>query len=222
MKVAFCFLTQSNLHQPVVWDRFFLDADTAQYNIYSHVKYPAAVSDNILAANKIREYIPTRSGHVSIVVATTRLFEAAFEDDEDNTFFILLSESTIPIEPFKKVVHKLTAARCCSIISFRVPSLGSEHHFRLNSVIDWRIFADKWFHHDQWIVLHRSHVDALLRTPCYSMFEDVFAADEHYFMNVLVHVCGTPLSEILNRRTTFINWYQSEVIRDPLTGVAQT
>ncbi len=43
-----------------------------------------------------------------------------------------------------------------------------------------------------------------MQRPCYSMFENVFAPDEHYFVNVLVHVCGTPVSEFLKRRTTFV------------------
>jgi Core-2/I-Branching enzyme len=224
MKLAFCFLTRSNLNQPIAWNRFFSNADPEQYKIYSHAKYPAAVSDDILTSNQIVETIPTKPGHVSIVLATAKLFEAALEDDEENTYFILLSESAIPIKPFASVIQELTRAGRRSVIPFSVPALGSEHQLRLNAVVDPQVFAAEWFHHGQWIVLHRSHVDALLRTPRYAMFERVFAADEHYFMNVLIHVCGVPLVEILNKATTYNNWREREVVRhsEPRDGMIQT
>jgi Core-2/I-Branching enzyme len=224
MKLAFCFLTRSNLNQTIAWKRFFSSADPAHYKIYSHAKYPMAVSDDILTSNTIIENIPTKPGHVSIVLATAKLFEAALKDDEENTFFILLSESAIPVRPLNSIIEGLTRVGHRSVISFSVPALGSEHQLRLNKVTDPQVFAAQWFHHEQWVVLHRSHVDALLRTPRYAMFERVFAADEHYFMNVLIHVCGVPLEEILNRPTTFNNWREREVVRhaEPQYEMIQT
>lgn len=221
MKIAFCFLTRANLHQPAVWDRFFGAGDRAHYSIYCHAKWPAAVSDGLLAANQIRAQVATKHGHISIVVASAKLLEVAYEEDEQNTFFVLVSESTVPIEPLARIVAGLAAIENRSIISFSVPPVGSEWHLRLGAVADPSIFAARWFRHDQWIILHRQHVGALLKKPCYTMFENVFAADEHYFMNVLFHVLGVPMSEIINRPTTWVNWREPEVVHvgDPRTGL---
>jgi hypothetical protein len=213
VKIAFCFLTRSNLHQPAVWNEFFRGADRAHYGIYSHAKHPSTVSDSLLAASQIREHVATRFAQVSIVVASAKLLEAAYKDDELNTFFILASESTVPIAPFAKVLDELSAIGERSIISFSVPPPDSEWHLRLAGIADPSLFARQWFRHDQWIVLHRRHVGALMAKPCYPMFKNVFAPDEHYFMNVLVHVLGVPLTEIVNRRTTWVNWNDKEVAR---------
>src|SRR5262249_19140386 len=95
-------------------------------------------------------------------------------------------------------------ARCesRSLIPFSVPPPGTEHHARLQTVANHAIFAKAFYHHDQWIVLHRRHVAALLDRSALARFARVFAADEPYIMNILVHVKGVPLDQIDSRRTT--------------------
>src|SRR5262249_52461715 len=146
------------------------------------------VKSHFLAGRIISERVSTRHAHISIVDATLALFAAAYCDDAENQYFILLSESTIPIVPFAAICSELARCESRSLIPFSVPPPGTEHHARLQTIANNAIFAKAFYLHDQWIVLHRRHVAALLDRSALAQFARVFAADEHYIMNVLVHV----------------------------------
>lgn len=226
MKIAFCFLTRSNLLQPAVWMRFFSTASQQAFAIYCHPREAAGVTTAILQGRIIASQTPTQHGHVSIVAATLNLFEAAYADDPENEYFVLVSESTIPIVPFETVAAELRAVGRRSLIHYSVPPPGTEHYERAASLKDRSPFSAGFFFHDQWIVLHRRHVELLLDRPALDLFEDMFAPDEHYFMNALVHARGAAIVEFDNRRTTYVNWNEREIrhVVERATGriVAQT
>ena len=213
MKIAFCFLTQSDVLHPGIWRAFFADAPADRFNIYCHAKTPGGITGSFLAGKIIREYVPTQHGHISIVAASLALFDAAFADDAENAYFILLSESTIPIVPFAVIRDELALCDARSLVSFSVPPPRSEHHARLEAVANNEIFTRAFYAHDQWVVLHRRHVEALRGRSYLTRFAQVFAADEHYFMNVLVNAQHVPLDQFINRRTTFVNWQEREIRR---------
>jgi hypothetical protein len=211
MKIAFCFLTRGDLLQPKVWDSFFAGASAEKYTVYCHPKHPEQVSGPILAGRIIDQRVPTRHGHVSIVKASLHLFSQAYDADKDNEYFILLSESTIPIVPFDDLYRAIALHGAHSIISYSVPPADTEHHQRLFTVTQPELFAPAFFYHDQWVALHRRHVAMLLDHPALALFAEVFAPDEHYFMNTLVHLKGASLEQFVNQRTTFVNWRDREV-----------
>lgn len=211
MKIAFCFLTRGDLIQPDPWERFFAAADRSRFNIYCHPKSPDAVGRGVLRGAVIDHLVPTRHGDVSIVAATLNLFNAALRDDPDNAWFVLLSESAVPIRPFAEVLADCEKLGPASAIAYRRPAPGSEHAKRLAKLPRPDLFRGVWFHHDQWVVLSRRHV-ALLRDDAGLLeFRKVFAPDEHFFMSALVGRRGVPMAEIANRRTTFVNWDEMEV-----------
>src|SRR5262249_44466028 len=53
-----------------------------------------------------------------------------------------------------------------------------------------------------------------------SAFEYVFAPDEHYFMNVLVHLKRATLDEFVKRAVTYVNWRErtTKIHKDPISG----
>jgi len=226
MKIAFCFLTRADLLQPAVWESFFDRVARETYNVYCHPKEPAGIVSSTLRGRVIDSRVATRHGDVSIVEATLALLSAAFRDDADNEYFILLSESTIPIRPFRFVHEQLVRCEQRSVIRYGIPPPHTEHYKRLLTIENWDLFSTAFYYHEQWVILHRRHLGLLLDQPCLDLFAKAFAPDEHYFMNVLVHVKGVPLSQIINRRATFTNWTEKKIRRqtDPATGqvMAQT
>lgn len=222
MKIAFCFLTRADLLQPRPWVRFFAAADRSRFNIYCHPKSPEAIADGPLRGSVIANRVPTRHGGVSIVAATLNLFSAALRADPDNSWFVLLSESAVPIRPFAEVLEDCSRLGSASAIKYRRPAPGSEHEKRLLRLPRPDIFRGVWFHHDQWIVLSRRHVALLRDGARLQEFQKVFAPDEHFFMSALVGLKGVPAAEIRNRRTTFVNWTDREVRQraEPDTGAA--
>jgi len=212
MTVALCFLTIADLSQPAMWDAFFARADGA--TVYCHAKQPDEVTTGLLKNGIIAERVATAHGKASLVEASLNLFRAAFVDVR-NEHFILLSETTVPIVPFADVARGLGGLAGKSLISFRIPAQGTEH-FRRQAALAEGCHFTPFFEHDQWIILSRRHVGLLLEKPKLHCFARMFAPDEHYFMNVLVHHCGMRPDEVLNRRRTFVNWKERQVkeVRD--------
>jgi hypothetical protein len=220
MKIAFCFLTRGDLLQPKVWEAFFVGAEPTKHSVYCHPKQPADVTSPVLKDRIIDDLVPTLASHVSIVRATLNLFTQAYADDNDNQYFVLLSESTIPIASFANVYKGIERQGARSIVTYSVPPPGSEHHRRLATIKHPERFASAFFYHDTWIILHRRHVRMLLDAPSLLDFADVFTPDEHYFMNVLVHLAGVRLDQFVNHRATFVNWREKDIKlhTSPATG----
>jgi len=168
------------------------------------------VVSRTLAGRVIRNRVSTHHAHISLVEATLALFAAAF-DGGDNQCFILVSESTIPITSFVNIRDDLARCGARSLIRYSVPPPNAEHHQRLNMVINGLPFAKAFYHHDQWVVLQRRHVEPLLDRSYPPLFARLFAADEHDIMNVLVHMKGVSQDELINRRTIFVNWQEKEI-----------
>jgi hypothetical protein len=210
MKVAFCFLTLDDVYHPGIWEQFFSAAPPEHRTLYCHPKVPDRVVSPLLKDRIIAESIETSHGHISQVEAVLAMFRAAYHDDPDNEYFVLLSESTIPIVPFAQIRAELAQSGLRSLIPYWVPPVNSEHHQRLRRVSNPGLFAKAFYWHDNWVVLHRRHVAALLERSFFSLFERVFGADEHYFMNTLVHLLGVSTDEVISRKTTFVNWRDAE------------
>jgi hypothetical protein len=210
MKLAFCFLTLDNVFHPGVWEQFFAAASPEHRTVYCHPKLPERVTNPLLKDRVIAELVETSHGHISQVEAVLALFRAAYHDDPANEYFILLSESTIPIASFARIHAELAQSGQRSLIPYHVPQVNSEHHLRLRRVSNPALFAKAFYWHDNWVILHRRHVAALLERSFFDLFARVFGADEHYFMNTLVHLLGVSTDEVISRRTTFVNWREPE------------
>ena len=208
MSIAFCFLTIADLSQPRLWDAFLDKAHGAK--TYFHPKFPHQIKTALIRNNIIDHIIPTSHGDVSLVEATLNLLSAAFHDDVRHEHFVLLSDTTIPIAPFKRISEELSLYQNRSVMDFSIGAPGSEHFNRQQFLPPSCVFTP-FFSHSQWITLTRRHVERLLTKPGLECFKEFPFADEHYFLNVLIHACGVDLSEVINARKTFVNWRDREV-----------
>ena len=224
MKIAFCFLTRANLHQPRLWEHFF-STSNGRHSVYCHPKFPQDVTDELLAGRIIKNLVPTTYAHVSGVVASINMFLAAYADCPENEYFVLVSESTIPIVPFDSIHQALLQAKGRSFIQYYVPEPGTELHARLRERLSMieppSLFPAPLYAHATWLVLHRSHVALLGDYPAIEAFMKVNGADEHYFMNTLVHLKSRPLGEFANKATTFANFREPDVERYSVPAVGQ-
>ncbi len=207
MSLAFCFLTIGDLTQPRIWELFFGESD--QVGIFCHPKNPQDVSSRWLKRSIIENVVQTKHGDVSLVAATLNLFRSALNKAEYE-HFILVSDSTIPIISLREIQSEVRSYRSKSLISYRIPTPGSEHFLRQNS-LPGRMRLKPFFFHDQWVILSREHMQKLVERPRLDWFEKMFAADEHYFLNVLAHQCKVGPDEILNLKKTFVNWREREI-----------
>lgn len=215
-KVAFCFLTLDNLNQSQLWEKFFSLNDRDRYNIYTHAKFPEKVSSPLLKDTFIGKYIPTNHGDFSLLYAAIAMFTHAFLADTENDYFILLSESAVPLVDFSHIWIVLEGSEQNSYFDYYVTQPETEHRGRLRFVKDAHNYPT-FFWHEFWCVLSRKHFERLIFCNKIYDFLQIYTPEEHYFLNVLHHIEGVPLSEIRNAKTTFVNWNEREIrrVQDP-------
>ncbi|XP_076953959.1 glycosyltransferase BC10-like [Bidens hawaiensis] len=107
-KIAFMFLTNSDLHFYPLWEQFFNPNNRSNrdlYTVYVHadptvnpkVNIPGGVftEDRFITTAK-----KTRRGTATLIAAARRLLATAILDDPANQFFTLVSQQCIPLHSF--------------------------------------------------------------------------------------------------------------------------
>lgn len=196
-KLAFLFLTYNDVKRPDVWGKFFEHVPPLQYNVYCHAKQPDRVVSPFLRANLVAPQVPTKWADISLVRAEMVLFKHAYEHDPFNHKFILLSDSCIPIYPFADVYRLLTADDEAYVSSY------DSNKSRYDSIGDKSFVSRENFKKQhQWMILNRTLAQAAFENDFADIFKNMFAPDEHYFVNVFHHL-KLPFK---NRFTTFTDW----------------
>lgn len=194
MRVALCFLIsnpEGRLHQSEVWRSYFSHPSARHHGaVYVHSKHP--VTDPFLlefATILENPIVNTSWGHISIVEATLHLLRSALED-LSNMYFMLLSESCIPIVDFECLWTFLKEQTVPRSI-FNGGKCPWDFYYRYHDVsplpdgspyIGW----DRFMVQSQWMLLCRDDAQLLDETRNDTQyFRHMPIPDEHYFINVL-------------------------------------
>ena len=103
MSIALCFLTYKNIKHTKIWNNIFKKYKNI-LNVYIHNKYDFIDKKYNTHKFCIKNTMKTNYGDISLVKATIQLFRAAYYN-KDNKFFILLSDSCIPIQNFDYIYN---------------------------------------------------------------------------------------------------------------------
>jgi hypothetical protein len=103
--VALMFLTVGEVKNPQVWEEWLRDAPQASWNVYVHAKEQDNVKHPLFADNLVRA-VKTKWGTVSLVKAHVTLIKQALRD-AGNKWFILLSDSCLPLIGFDALLQRL-------------------------------------------------------------------------------------------------------------------
>lgn len=201
-KLAFLFLTIGNINQHELW-RIFLNNNEHLASVYVHAKHPEKVTDSLLKNNVIPDIIETKWGDYSLVKAMINLLKAALQD-RDNYKFIFLSESCVPVKPFKDVYEELTSDGN-SYINYN----DNSHQWRYTLLQSNKLIKkENWYTASQWCILNRNLSEYAVTTEnlYLPLFKTVFAADEHYFISIAKIKND---NELVNRMTTYVKWGNS-------------
>ncbi|XP_076937539.1 glycosyltransferase BC10-like [Bidens hawaiensis] len=230
-KIAFLFLTNTDLHFALVWEKFFNPVNPSNrklYNIYVHadpdsnVKPPGGVFDNrFIPAKKTQRSSPT------LISAARRLLATAVLDDPLNAYFALVSQHCIPLHSFHFIYKTLfTESTRLSRSSTRFtlpsrrlsyievlseePQLWDRYIARGKNVMLPEIPFDKFRIGSQFYILTRSHSLIIIkdrkvwrkfRLPCTDV--DTCYPEEHYFPTLLSMEDPKGVSEYT---LTNVNW----------------
>ena len=178
-KIAFCFLIYDKINLEEYWNYFFDKVDKNKYNIYIHYKYNAP----LLFFNdyKLNNCIPTNYEDITITKAINLMLEEGLKDP-DNSHFILLTGSCIPVKSFDYIYNYL------NINNSYFNICPQEQCFpRTNTALK---FIDKKFIQKTvtWSILNRKHCDLIIKDKSYlQWFDDCYAPTEHTYITLLYY-----------------------------------
>ncbi|XP_074329255.1 glycosyltransferase BC10-like [Apium graveolens] len=201
-KIAFLFLTNTDLYFSPLWQVFF-NNHSALYNIYIHadptlqITPPTGVFQGRLIANLHRTY----RGTATLVSAARRLLATAILDDSSNFYFALISQQCIPLHSFMFVYNALfttdsdsTALDKISFIEIlsNQSILWDRYNARGKRVMVPEVPFEKFRVGSQFFILTRRHSLMVLRDkrlwrkfkiPCINVHSCY--PEEHYFPTLL-------------------------------------
>jgi hypothetical protein len=199
-KIAFLFLVKNNHNCKESWDLFFKNVNKLEYTIYCH--YKKKPSDFFLVNNILSRCIPTQWADISLVRATLLLLAEAFKDPS-NHYFILLSDSCIPIINFnllKKKIFKIDK----SIIHFKHQNNKLNRYQQLHPLLKQKLSFKYFYCQHQWMLLKRDIVEQILSFDLTHYYSRMGVPDEHYFINLIFLL--NLQDRILNKKMTYCNW----------------
>ncbi|KAL2237070.1 uncharacterized protein LOC105164695 [Sesamum indicum] len=205
-KIAFMFLTKGQLPLAPLWERFFKGHE-GQYSIYIH-SLPSFEADFPSSSVFYKRQIPSQVsewGKMSMVDAERRLLANALLDIS-NEWFVLLSESCIPLYNFSMVYNYITGSKYSFIGAFDDPGPYGRGRYNDNmlpevNITDWRK-GSQWFEINKKLALYI--VEDTKFYPKFSEFcKPACYVDEHYFPTMLTIQAATLLA---NRSITWVDW----------------
>ncbi|KAF8397992.1 hypothetical protein HHK36_016918 [Tetracentron sinense] len=205
-KIAFLFLTNSNLSFAPLWERFF-KGNEHMYNIYIHADPSVKINPpgpggvfqgRFISPKKTQRASPT------LIAAARRLLATALLDDPFNSFFAVLSQHCVPLHSFRFVYHSLFAStpaeskphstqyRSFIEILSKEPGLWERYTARGKDVMLPEIPFERFRVGSQFFILTRQHALLVIRDrrlwrkfrlPC--LKTESCYPEEHYFPTLL-------------------------------------
>ncbi|XP_050214625.1 glycosyltransferase BC10 [Mercurialis annua] len=205
-KIAFMFLTKGPLPLAPLWEKF-LKGHGGLYSIYVHslptfeAKFPpSSVFHGRQIPSQVAEW-----GKMSICDAERRLIANALLDIS-NEWFILLSESCIPLYNFTLIYNYIMKSKYSFIGAF--DDHGPYGRGRYNENMAPEVNITQWRKGSQWFEINRRlAINIVEDTKFYPKFEEFCKpncyVDEHYFPTMLTIQASHLLA---NRSITWVDW----------------
>ena len=186
-KIAFLFLTRNNLKQPKLWYDFLSDG-IDRCSIYVHTKERDRITQQFLKDNQIEKHIHTKWGDRTLVEAANELIKEAIKDTT-NKYFVLVSESCIPIRKFGYIYgffeYFNKSCLFTRITPIKHPEIMELQFSRIKSPEKLNLTIDNITRNSQWMALNRHHAEIIANNDYLECYEDFPISDEWYHYNVL-------------------------------------
>jgi len=197
-KIAFCFLTYSNLERSRIWRRY-IEPNMDRCSVYVHPKLP--LSDPFFRQFTLKKCTPTyRKSDIFIVYATILLITEALKD-ERNKKIVFLSQSCLPIVSFNDLYFSIINDNKSHIKSFN--NNRKDRFHQLSTNFKKHIGYHRFTKQHPNMILDRSHAEIFTNLNLLNHFKRMECPDEHYFVNILKVLN----KDIENHQICFCNFY---------------
>ncbi|KAJ9189326.1 hypothetical protein P3X46_000635 [Hevea brasiliensis] len=132
LKIAFLFLTNTDLYFAPLWEKFF-KSNKDLYNIYVHADPSVNITrpDGVFKTQFIQHAKRTYRASPTLVSATRRLLATAILDDPANAYFAVLSQYCIPLHSFSYVYNSLISSKSFDLTSSESDSESTQYGVRV-------------------------------------------------------------------------------------------
>lgn len=177
-KLAFCFLTYDNINKNKLWEKYIKNKLT-HCNLYIHNKNDFV--DSFMRDYIVENKIETKYGDISLVEASLVLFNEALKD-KDNEYFILLSNSCIPLLKFNDLYNYIF-----TLNNNIVKTSNRFHKERLYSINEKLTIEKHFTKQHQWCCLKRTTVEFFINNKhLIEIFgKKSIIPDEHFFITFI-------------------------------------
>lgn len=221
-KIAFMFLTRGPVILAPLWEKFF-KGNQGLYSIYVHSDPSFNGSEpegSVFHGRRIASK-EVQWGNVNMVEAERRLLANALLDFS-NQYFVLLSESCIPLHNFSTIYSYLMNSSQTFVESYDLP--GPVGRGRYNHGMAPTIVLEQWRKGSQWFQMDRNLALEVISDKTYfPVFQNHCKgscyADEHYLPTFVTMKFG---GRNANRTLTWVDWsrggpHPSKFIRTDVT-----
>ena len=218
-KIAFLFLTRGPLPHARLWERFFQGHD-GEFVVHVHASPGFELNESTVASpvfygRTIASPVVVEWGQMSVVAAERRLFATALLDSDVAQFFVLLSESCVPLRSFSYVKEYLLNNGNKSFLDSFI-DVQSRYNPRMAPTIP----EAQWRKGTQWAAVTRAHAElfvsdelvfSVMRRHCRTWTDPegrygAFCAGDEHYKQVILQILGFE-HEIERRPVTFANWF---------------
>ncbi|KAM0904599.1 hypothetical protein ACQ4PT_017920 [Festuca glaucescens] len=211
-KIALMFLTPDSLPFEKLWEKV-LQGHEGRYSIYVHASGQKPVHSSSLFVGRDIHSDAVEWGKISMIDAEKRLLANALED-ADNQFFVLLSDSCVPLHSFDYVFNYLIGTSISFVDCFQDPGPHGNGRYSLEMLpeIEERDFRKG----AQWFAITRRHALMILADNLYYKKFKLYCkpadgrnciADEHYFPTLFNMVDP---GGIANWSVTNVDWSEGK------------
>lgn len=193
-KIALLFLTRQDLNHADFWQKK-LEGNEELFNIYIHSKEP--MKHPFFRPFTIPEYVPTLP--LYHVKAWQALIREAIKSTE-NTSFIYLSESCIPLYPLEQIYHYLMYDSNRTYIRYSRPWWPQEAPREVSEFLP----NFRWGN-AEWVILNRKHAELIANDQEIINSISTHPYDSESYPATLFGIKGC-LEEMVYRKTSYASW----------------
>lgn len=203
-KIAFLFIVNRDLTKEHIW-KYWFNLLNIDYTIYVHCSTPSNINSiwfkKFLIPNK---YIKATKWGI-LADAMTSLIEYSFM--QNNTWFLLLSESHVPFVNPSKFINYYNINMNKSIISYK------KHDNIAKDRCNMKLLSkDYWIENEMWVILSKNDVNDIItfkntNPNIYKVLISGAIADECY-LSIILTMCNN-MTNVINNSTTLVDWNRS-------------
>lgn len=204
-KLAFLFLTISNINHEIYWRDFFRGYEN-KYSVYVHAK------EQVSSTSWFKQFeLPYKleNSWARTMKCQIGMLKEALNDPE-NQMFIFCSHNTLPLQSFDMIYSELSSSKKSVFRYEKNPHMdpankGAYQSYRVLKPIP----EDRQYKNTQWVILNRKHAQMMVHDTHIIPIIAHYPHDQEHYPSTFLKLHDM-LQEVLKKETTLVVWHMNQ------------